>query len=127
MMSLETIRAMSRRAVRQSREAGLLPRVVEQDDLLMTDTGLMEHLRGLPFIGDRNPRGFRPLRDEDGDIVELFVDASGWGDESEPALTQRGFLAKVREFGPGKAYAVVEAGPFQCYVRVYETGPSRPR
>ena len=125
MMSPETIASLSRAAVRRSRAAGLLPRVVEEDDLRMTDAGLLGHLRGIPFIGDRNPRGFTPLRDEDGAIVELFCDSSGWGSEDEPALTQRGFLEKVREFGPGHAYAISEAGQFQVYVRVYRTGPSR--
>ena len=125
MMSPATIAAMSRAAVRRSRAAGLLPRVVEEDDLRMTDEALLDHLRGIPFIGDRNPRGFHPLRDEDGQIVELFCDSSGWGSEGEPALTTRGFLEKVREFGPGHAYAISEAGQFQVYVRVYRTGPAR--
>ena len=119
MMSPATIASMSRAAVRRSRAAGLLPRVVEEDDLRMTDEGLLGHLRGIPFIGDRNPRGFHPLRDEDGQIVELFCDSSGWGSEGEPALTTRGFLEKVREFGPGHAYAISEAGQWQCYIRVY--------
>lgn len=122
MMSPSTIAAMSRAAVRRSRAAGLLPRVVEEDDLRMTDAGLLDHLRGIPFIGDRNPRGFTPLRDADGDVVELFCDASGWGAEDEPALTPRGFVAKVREFGPGHAYAISEAGSWQVYVRVFKTG-----
>lgn len=117
MMSPATIHAMSRRAVHESRKAGLLPLVVEEEDLA---PGVLEkHLRHIPFLGDRNPRGYTPLRDDYG-YVEHFVDASGFGAPGEPAETFPEFCRHVRERGAGHAYAVTEAGQFQVYIRVYK-------
>ena len=110
MFSPETIRAMSRKAARDSARAGVVPLLVEEEDL---EPGVLErHLRGVPFIGDRVPRGYRKVED-------WFVDTSGWGSEDEPAMTQRAFLAKVRENGAGYAYALTEVGQFQGYVGVF--------
>lgn len=114
MMSYDTIREMSRRAAAESRRNGTRPRVVEEEDLLLSDERLLAHLRPIPFVGDRAT--FRGLRKASGD---LFVDSSGWGAPDEAALTQDQFLAKVRENGPNHAYAVTEAGQFQVWVGVW--------
>jgi hypothetical protein len=57
------------------------------------------------------------------------VDSSGFGSDSEPALTQRQFMAKVREemkANPQTAFAITEYGQFQCFVGVYRwTGKGR--
>jgi hypothetical protein len=65
--------------------------------------------RTIPFIGDYVPEGFY-LEDS------LFVDTSGFGSESEPAMTQEMFFKRLTV---GKAYAVIEAGEFQVYVGVF--------
>lgn len=120
MMSSETIHAMSRKAAQDSRKAGKLPLVVEEEDL---EPGVLEkHLRHLPFLGDRNPRGFTPLKDSDGCVVEHFVDASGWGGEGEAAETFDQFCAAVRKRGANHAYSISEAGQFQVYVRCFKVG-----
>lgn len=46
-------------------------------------------------------------------VKEYFVDSSGFGSESEPALTPKQFVAKVKE---GFGYAIVSEGQFQVYV-----------
>lgn len=122
MMSGEQIREMSRRAAVESRKAGKLPLVVEEEDLA---PGVLErHLRSIPFIGDRNPKGFTPLR-ENRETVEHFVDSSGWGQPGELAETFTEFCASVAERGAGYAYAVVEAGQFQVHIRVYRPGKAK--
>jgi len=48
---------------------------------------------------------------------EYFVDNSGFGKESEPALTPEQFLAEVKK---GKYYAITGQGQFQVYVAEYK-------
>lgn len=123
MMSPATIAAMSRKAVRDSRAAGKLPLVIEEEDLA---PGVLEqHLRHIPFLGDRNPKGFTPLRDEDGFITEHFVDSSGFGSPGEPAETWDRFCGAVRERGANHAYSISQAGQFQVYIRVFRVGKGR--
>lgn len=120
MMSSAQIHAMSRKAVQDSRKAGKLPLIVEEEDL---EPGVLEnHLRRMPFLGDRNPRGFTPVRDEDGAVCEHFVDSSGFGSPGEAAETFDQFCAAVRKRGAGFAYSISQAGQFQVYVRVFRTG-----
>lgn len=63
-----------------------------------------------PYIGDYAPPGWRETN-------EYFVDASGLGDEAEPALTA-GQL--IKELKVGRGYAIVSQGQFQVYVAEYE-------
>lgn len=123
MMSIETIRRMSRQAARQSAREGKVPLLVEAED--MAEGVLESHLRHIPFIGDRNPRGYRPLRDADGSFTEHFCDSSGRGVPGEAAETFDEFCRHVRERGPGFAYAVTEAGQWQAYIRVYRYAGGR--
>jgi hypothetical protein len=66
----------------------------------------------VPFLGDYLPDGWKRSERDD-----AFVDTSGFGSESEPALTQDGLRQWMR---PGYGYAVTEAGQFQAYVAEYE-------
>ncbi len=50
------------------------------------------------------------------EVNRFFVDASGWGQEGEPALTTDQFLKKVKA---GKYYAIIEASQFQVHVGEY--------
>ena len=110
MMSLATIRDISAKAARKAARAHKVPLTVEQDDLNNTHF-LWEHLRAMPFIGDYVPKGYKRVQ-------VFFVDATGFGEPGEPALTQGEFLRKVRA---GHAYAIIEAGQFQVYVGEYVT------
>jgi hypothetical protein len=46
-----------------------------------------------------------------------FVDNSGFGSDSEPALTANSFLDKVKA---GYYYAIISVGQFQVYIGEYE-------
>lgn len=132
MMSPETIRAMSRRAARQSRERGDEPLLVEDHDRGV----LGEHLRHMPFIGDRCPRGWRRVPASSIDPALRFmcavpwhgaeagmyvqVDSSGFGSPDEPALTYSEFCQWVSRVPGERGYAIVEAGQFQVVVGVFE-------
>ena len=62
-----------------------------------------------PDLGDYVPHGYKL-------IETLFVDNSGFGMDTEPALTIPQFLAKVKD---GLGYAIVEVGQFQVHIGVY--------
>jgi hypothetical protein len=102
MMSLETIRSMNDTATRRAAREGLVPRIIHSAD----------DVRGIPHLGYRVPRGWKL-------VEKLFVDSSGFGSESEPAMTQAAFTDYVKAH-PGYGWAVIEAGQFQCYVGRYE-------
>lgn len=96
MMSLATIRAMSRERAYQAAKAGLTPMVLWD----------LDDIRRMPNIGSHVPRGWTLLR-------VFFVDASGWGRVGEPAYTLPELRCKVVL---GRAYAIVEEGQFQVHV-----------
>lgn len=124
MMSIETMKQISRKAARESRARGEQPFFPSAFEL---EPGELEKIHNMiPFLGDRTPRGWRMV-----DMTthgnhgwqggaELFVDLTGFGDESEPAMTQRALLAKMRELGPGYGYYLSEVGQFQGFVRVVQ-------
>ena len=66
----------------------------------------------IPNLGDYRPKGWILLE-------SLFVDKSGWGGESEPALTVEQFIAKLKA---GLGYAIIGEGPFQIYIGEFEKG-----
>ena len=114
MMSLEIIQSLSA-------ETGLKARRQKRVPYVFSDASAVEQLGSLrgpsiPNLGDYCPKGW--------ELVEtLFVDSSGWGDPSEPAMTQAQFRQWVADrFNEGKTYgyAVVESGQFQVYVGVFE-------
>lgn len=105
MMSLETIRALTREVAREAAEEHRTPLVPYGD--------VEETIRGIPNLGAYRPKGWRLVK-------RLFVDKSGLGSESEPAMTFRAFCAWVtdhldKEYG----YGLIEEGQFQAYVGVF--------
>lgn len=115
MMSIETIRAESRKAAVKARAAKKLPMVFELDDLAdMKANGDVRALRNIPFIGTYVPKGWTLVQ-------EHFVDSSGFGEEGEAALTIAQFVAAL---DVGKGYAITRAGQFQVYIGEY-TPPQR--
>lgn len=126
MMDTATIRAMSRKAARESAARKVQPMVLEQEDIDDAKSGVKSLVNGIPFIGERCPRGWRYVKLDDGHGVCMgycsgngayFVDASGWGSAGDPALTFDEFVEKIK---PGLGYAIVEAGQFQVAIAVYE-------
>ena len=76
----------------------------------------------IPFLGDYVPAGWV----QDPNIEPFLVDATGFGDDNEPALTQDGLYKQARNFvksGDVFAYGVVEQGQFQVVVAVYRPDP----
>jgi hypothetical protein len=87
---------MSRKAARDSAARGVTPLLFEAEDLA-DDATVREHSRGIPFIGDRIPRGWKHIKA--GDV---------------PAFA-------IREAGAGYAYAIVEAGQFQVVIAIFKS------
>jgi hypothetical protein len=104
MMSLSTIRQLSREAAERAADQGKRPYLVEQEDI--------EYWRDrqvpfpFPNLGDYVPDGWEQ-------VDTLFCDSSGWGAPGEPALTREQLLDVLE---PGFGYAVIEAGQFQVYL-----------
>ena len=100
MMSLETIQELSREAAEKAAELELEPFIVWEEDL--------ETFPPFPFpnLGSHVP--------EHWELVETyFVDSSGFGSESEPALTIEQFK---RELVVGRAYGIIASGQFQVEI-----------
>ena len=112
MMSLATIQAESRRAAAKAAQAKKTPFIVKAEDLTAWKATLKtERIPKLPFpfIGSYVPKGWEKTG-------EFFVDASGFGSESEPALTIPQF---INQLTAGSGYAITEAGQFQVYIGEY--------
>src|SRR3990167_9807592 len=105
MMSAAAINDLSRNAAIEAAREGRLPLVFEREDLTNPKTPA-RLARRIPNLGQHRPEGWTPIR-------ALFVDKSGWGAPSEPALTIDAFL---RELRPGRGYAMTEEGQFQAYI-----------
>ena len=110
MMDPVTIHNEALKAARRAARLKKIPLVIEAEDLPLLADG--EPVRGgFPFVGDYVPKGWTRTENV------YFVDSSGWGSSSEPALTIQRFLEE--KVIPGRGYAVVEAGQFQVYVAEY--------
>jgi len=111
MMSLSTIRELSRQAASTAAKQHKVPYVVEREDI--EDFKLNGRISfRIPNLGDYIPRGWKRTERE-----PLFVDSSGFGAPGEPALTQEQFINALK---PGYGYAVIQAGQFQVYVGEFE-------
>jgi hypothetical protein len=98
MMSLHAIQQVNATLHRRYSKRALLPY-----------DGTQVYWKTIPHVGWKPVRGFR-------ETATHFVDISGFGEESEPALTQDQFLHEVRE---GRYYAFAEVGPFQAHIREF--------
>lgn len=119
MMDLQTIRELSNDAGKRARRAKTEPAEITPDSY-----------RHLPNLGTYLPKGWERVSLEELDhdthrkaymgdnegFGAYFVDKGNFGDEDEPAMTLREFLAVLR---PGYAYGVVEEGQFQIKVGVF--------
>lgn len=108
MMSTDQIIAMSDEAAERAAAEGLTPYVPwDRSEVEAYGTD-----RAIPFpnLGSHRPAGW--------DLVEhRMADATGWGDESEPAMTveqlQRWVIEHLSE---SNGYAIIEQGQFQVVV-----------
>jgi len=90
----------------------------DQRPMTMTEQELIRRPFPIPVIG------YMDASDNFQEIAEFFVDASGFGEEDEPALTHDQFENKARKLiesrSPVSVYwAVTEVGQFQVYVTAY--------
>ncbi len=106
MMSLSTIHEMSREQAAKASKAHKKPFIVEAEDLDLWRGGTETPSFPFPNIGDYRPKGWTL-------VDTLFVDKSGCGSESEPAMNLRQLLARLEV---GKGYAIIEEGQFQLYL-----------
>jgi hypothetical protein len=111
MMSLATIKELSRKAARQAAREHLIPLMVQAEDLDHIEI----YIRHIPNLGTYAPEGYVK-------VDEYFVDKTGLGYEDEPAMTFGAFCKRLKENGPGYGYAITEEGQFQIYVGVYQKG-----
>jgi hypothetical protein len=108
MMSLSSIKQMSReRAIEAARERRV-PFFVEEEDIEFYRQSYLDGTLSFPFpnLGDHVPDGWE-LEDS------LFVDSSGFGSSGEAALTICQFIEAME---PNFGYAIIEEGQFQVYV-----------
>jgi len=128
MMSLSTIKDIQAHAAYEAAQEGMVPLVVEYP----------EDARGIPFLGEYVPAGWRiatwvemtgiprnVYQASDDDEVILFVDKSGFGSASEPALTLDELTSYMAR-NPGLGWAIYDEGQFQLNVRAYIEDPSAP-
>jgi hypothetical protein len=102
---------MSREACRKAAKAGLFPYVPLHEDEIETYPPFP-----FPNLGDYRPKGWKL-------VDTLFVDSSGFGADDEPAMSVRQLKAKLNELQRSDetyGYGIVEAGPFQLHLGVFE-------
>lgn len=102
MYDLATIIAMNKKAGRHAKKNKTVPLIAKYDK--------DEAVFGCPDLGNFVPKGWK-------EIKRYFVDNSGFGLESEMALTCGQFQDNIKE---GKGYAIVGTGQFQVYIGEFE-------
>jgi len=119
MLDLATIHEMAAEAAQEAAQEGKEPYEYWDGEPI----GPPFHF---PFLGDYVPDGWRK-RDND-----LFVDKSGWGAPTEPAMTVDALVAEIKRLQcaapPDKrlGFAITQEGEFQLYVGVYERDAELP-
>ena len=102
MLSLEYIVRENNKATRRAKKEGKIPYIARYNG--------DEYVKTCEKFGNYIPKGWQKIN-------TYFVDNSGFGSESETALTFGNFLTKVKE---GYGYAIGEMGEFQVYIHEYK-------
>jgi hypothetical protein len=119
MLDLATIHEMAAEAAQEAAQEGREPYEYWDGEPI----GPPFHF---PFLGNYVPDGWRK-RDND-----LFVDKSGWGAPTEPAMTIDALVAEIKRLlcttPPDKrlGFAITLEGEFQLYLGVYERDTELP-
>lgn len=98
MFDLKTLEKMNREVAENAKENDLEPLIAKCDG----DRDVVN----CPDLGSYEPDGWEYIQNH-------FVDNSGFGQEGEPALTLKQFLARVKE---GLGYSICGAGQFQVNI-----------
>jgi hypothetical protein len=100
--------------------------VENKEPYIYFDNEEVDRLDSFPFphLGDYIPEGWRQYGGEGG---LFFVDGTGFGEASEPALTGDQFKSEVKKIlavnalcGWEIGWAIVEAGQFQVYIQAFK-------
>jgi hypothetical protein len=113
MMSMSAILSLREEAMQRARRRQAQPRV------FFNQHDADNHFGSVPNFGDWRPKGWK--------LVEhRMVDKTGWGDESEPALTVRGYKTWLSEhLDDSSGWAIIEEGQFQIVVGRFVERDSR--
>jgi hypothetical protein len=133
MMSMEVARQMAREQAEQSALEGKEPYFMMDWDIEELRKGIDECVRSFPNLGTYCPDNWKRVNLEDdlhlsgqgiymGDndgYGAFFVDSTGWGSASEPAMSLEELIRHVITIGKGYGYALVEVGEMQVKVGVF--------
>ena len=109
MMSIEVLIAVNNEIAQEAARRGLVPYVPFSADEATTPFFC-------PNIGSLEPRGWKRTG------ASWFIDKTGHGLESEPALTWAQFRSRLAGYllrHPSHGFAVVEEGEFQVVVAAF--------
>jgi len=136
MMDIETIVALNKEQGRKSKRNAIKPVRFEEEDIEQAREGIISPLKKIVNLGDYVPKGWKRFNTKKiADQLEisfswkilnnggLFVDSSGFGSDSEPALSVNQFLEmiiKLYDFNKDLGFAIYSEGQFQLTVGVYE-------
>lgn len=135
MFGVETIRQMNKEAGKRSKKAGKVPKIFTRLEKDRINDGDFSPFSRIPNLGDYCPQDWVRVNIEDEGLPTCkmypgdnegygayFVDASGWGDPSEPALAPSQLLEVVKEINSKGSYgfAICERGQFQIKIGVYK-------
>lgn len=126
MDSPQGIRNRQLEAARLASQRHNTPLVLWPEDLA-TEDAFRQFCRSMPMLGDYIPPGwsnpsvqtFQPSNP----YYSYFVDSSGWGGASEPALTLSAFrqalIDLTQQYGFKFGLAIYSAGEFQVNIGLY--------
>lgn len=110
MMSLEVLQVVNNEIAQEAAKKGLVPYVpISAEEV--------DNPFSFPNIGSLEPRGWRKTD------ANWFVDKTGHGLESEPALTWRQFRRQLAGYllrHPSHGFAITEEGEFQVVVSAFQ-------
>lgn len=114
MMDIDTIRSESEKKAKEAAKSKKKPYIIF-DEKEIDSYGESKPFP-FPNIGSYIPSGWALVKN-------LFCDSSGFGSESEPALTIHRLKEVLKEYVREKktyGFAITEVGQFQLYLGVFE-------
>lgn len=111
MMSPDMIAYETRKSTRKAKRHKSVPYVFTEKEVTKLSEGDVSAFKHIPLLGEHVPNGWTLVRSH-------FVDASGVGLESEPAMTQKAF-ARIVAANDIHGWGLGEWGQFQVYINEY--------